>query len=219
MNKIKYSEEQLQEYLTETQETSYCFSYFIIGLACFISMVFISGFSELNNLLESAILLFLIVVSVVLFVLVAVFKDLFKKNLDINIGIISICYALAFEVYFSFVFTDSLFKFFISLFFLQAVKVILFLLVKHVMICSIQKNKKSSVISCSIVAICGIFIAKSVERIVALDTEFLIFSIITILMFNLMYIFIVKGQLLRRQLGQGDHRQSVDGSMIDTEKH
>ncbi|MBR3810107.1 MAG: hypothetical protein IKK46_07360 [Clostridia bacterium] len=197
MNKVKYNKEQLQEYLSKTQETPYYFTYFIIGFACFISMVFISGFAEFNNLIESAILLFLIVVSVVIFVLAVLFKDLLKKNLDRNIGIISICYALAFEVYFSSVFTDSLFNFFIVLLFLQVIKIILFLLVRHIMICSIKKNKKSSVISCSIATICGIFIAKSVERIVTFDTAFLMFSMIAILMLNLMYLFIVKGQLKR----------------------
>ena len=195
MNKSKYSNEQLQEYLSESQTPPYYFVYFIICFACFISLVFFSGFAEFNNLIESAILLFLIVVSVVLFVLAVVFKDLLKKNLDRNIGIISICYALAFEVYFSSVFTDSLLDFFIVLLLLQVVKVILFLLLRHIMVCSIQKNKKSSVISCSIATICGIFIAKSVERIVTFDTEFLMFSMIAILMFNLMYLFIVKGQL------------------------
>lgn len=203
MKKFKYSEEQLQEYLSKIQETPYCFSYFIIGFACFITMVFFSGFAELNNLLESTILLFLIVVSVVLFILVAVFKDLLKKNLDINIGIISICYAFAFEAYFSSVFTESLFNFFITLLFLQVLKVILFLLVKHIMICSIQKNIKSSVISCSIATICGVFIAKSLQRILTLDTEFLMFSMITILMFNIMYLFIVKAQLRKSQDNQG----------------
>lgn len=195
MNKAKYSNEQLQEYLSESQTPPYYFVYFIICFACFISLVFFSGFAEFNNLIESAILLFLIVVSVVLFVLAVVFKDFLKKNLDRNIGIISICYALAFEVYFSSVFTDSLLDFFIVLLFLQVVKVILFLLLRHIMVCSIQKNKKSSIISCSIATICGIFIAKSVERIVTFDTEFLMFSMIAILMFNLMYLFIVKGQL------------------------
>ena len=53
MNKVKYNKEQLQEYLTKTQETPYYFTYFIIGFACFISMVLISGFAEFNNLIES----------------------------------------------------------------------------------------------------------------------------------------------------------------------
>lgn len=202
MNKVKYTKEQLQEYLSELQETSYYFNYLIIGFACFVSVVFFSGFSELNNIFENGILLFLFVVSILLFILVAIFKNLLEKNLDINIGIISLCYAFVFEIYFSSNFTDSWFKSFILLNFFQMVKVVLFLLVKCIMIWSIQKNKKSSIVSCSIATICGFFIAKSMEEVASIDTEFVMFSLISILIFNLMYLFIVKGKL-KRQSGDG----------------